>query len=81
MKRLNIIFEAGETTCASKPGKFCEWLRTDMYGRLSCQIFGPLKTSKPDGRGWVLRHDNCIASEDQSDFHKVIKKTKTGGKS
>jgi len=79
--RLNIVFDGGESTCASKPGKFCRWCRTDMYGRVSCQIFGSLATSEPDGRGWVLRHEDCLSSQDHMYDNEVIKKTKTGGKS
>lgn len=62
MKRLLMIeIDAGETTCASEPGKFCPWFRTRVFGQIPvCGLFGmDLETSEPDGRGWTIRARDC----------------------
>jgi len=48
--------ECGEITCASEPGKFCQFLRAQLNGSCSCYLFGKLW----DTDGWVQRHFDCL---------------------
>lgn len=61
-RHLVIAIECGETTCASAPGKFCQYVRTSHFGkRFSCHLFGALREDVP--LGWLQRHADCIATE------------------
>lgn len=55
MKRtLTIAIDSGETTCASKPGKFCSHVMTRRLGsEWICGLF-----RGDDGREVVLRDEN-----------------------
>lgn len=68
MRALKVPIECGEETCASKPGKFCSWLRTQRFGSEAiCQIFSewgykrriPLDFEN----GWTMRHPECLKME------------------
>lgn len=50
----------GEKTCASEPGRFCEFFCDNCFGRPSCFFFGKLRD---DEDGWVRRHERCLALE------------------
>lgn len=54
----NIKFQidCGKKTCASKPGKFCQFLRTSMNGKDTCYLFGRVF----DKDGWLQRHPECL---------------------
>lgn len=71
---LHIDIECGEKTCASSPGKFCQFVRTRRFGQVTyCRLFSddrfsapvPLETSEPDGRGWLLRHPKCLEAANE----------------
>lgn len=56
--------DCGETTCASKPGEFCEHLRYDIVNdqKADCMLFNmPLRVVD----GWVQRHRDCLRAEDR----------------
>ena len=63
--RLEIL--AGDTTCAVRPGVFCQYVRTRNFGTLfECRLFTEsLDTTKPDGRGWLLRLAACKKAESE----------------
>lgn len=66
MTKLVLNITCGEKTCASEPGKFCEYVRSKKFGtRWDCYLFGELGNSKDDGTGWLLRHEDCLAAEDK----------------
>lgn len=63
-RRLNILIECGEKTCASSPGKFCKYLWVRRFGTESvCSLF----PSEPDTctvldaeDGWTQRCQACL---------------------
>ena len=59
--KATIQFECGETTCASEPGKFCRFLRTELCGtKWMCNAFEePLREDLEDG--WLQRCSQCLA--------------------
>lgn len=66
--KLVLDITCGATTCASEPGKFCRFLRTQRLGTESvCQLFsewgykGRIPLQEKDG--WVQRHDACLDCE------------------
>ena len=66
MRQLSIYVDCGDTTCASEPGKFCAYAMSSRFGTIwHCGLFkmAQLNTSKPDGDGWLLRCDACLAHE------------------
>lgn len=71
-RHLNLVIEAGEGTCASKPGQFCRYMRVANFGtRYLCGLF-----SEPDGAqkqlqekdGWIRRCDDCLGTEQTSKY-------------
>jgi hypothetical protein len=53
-----ITFESGERTCASEPGKFCEFVRTRYFGQ---KFYCALDESKLyDENGWLARSKKCM---------------------
>lgn len=65
-RRLAIVIDAGEKTCASKPGKFCPNLRTMKFGlRWVCALFGnkEVRDENGDQKGWLQRLPECLAAE------------------
>jgi hypothetical protein len=71
MKRiLNIEIDCGEKTCASEPGKFCEYLSTKKFGSIYlCGIFidpdnvEAYTVLEEDEHGWLQRCQKCLDSE------------------
>jgi hypothetical protein len=55
-KKLTFQFDCGPETCASKPGKFCQFLRLSLNGKDSCMFFGRVF----DKDGWIQRDKDCI---------------------
>ncbi len=56
---LNIV--CGETTCASEPGKFCKFVRTQRFGTENvCHIFSEAKSTLEEKDGWIQRHKECL---------------------
>jgi len=55
-KKLTFTIECGEKTCASVPGKFCQFFKASLNGKNSCYLFGPVF----DNDGWIQRHDECL---------------------
>lgn len=63
MRRLTIAIDAGETTCAREPGKFCKYVGTAHFGqRFVCGLF-PREKMIEDVGGWLQRLPECIAAE------------------
>lgn len=61
MRILEIRINCGETTCAIKKGKFCEWFSTKKFGQIPyCKLFN---TELIEENGWTKRCDECIMSE------------------
>lgn len=63
MKRtLTIVIDAGATTCASKPGKFCPWCRVTSFGtKWLCGLFDHAPLKEKDG--YLQRLPQCLAAE------------------
>lgn len=76
-ERLTLHIECGETTCASKPGRFCQYLQTRRFGTVYfCRIFHdydaqghPLPADEKDG--YVMRHDECIIAGAFPDIERI----------
>lgn len=51
-----VVIECGKTTCASKPGKFCQYFKNNLKGGGTCYFFGQVW----DKDGWIQRHEECI---------------------
>lgn len=61
-RRLTVIADCGETTCARAPEEFCRHVRTGRYGtQWSCDLFGGHRLSEQDG--WLQRLPECMAAE------------------
>ena len=54
---LSFSIECGKKTCASSPGKFCQYFGHDLRGNGLCHFFGTLE----DKDGWVQRRDECLS--------------------
>jgi hypothetical protein len=71
MKRqLRIDIECGEESCASKPGKFCQYVVVTRMGScFHCQLFSKMGEGKhgleqlKEKKGWLQRHPDCLGSE------------------
>ncbi len=71
MKRtLRVEIECGETTCASEPGKFCEFFGSRNFGSVPvCALFpagDSTWTDLEEKDGWTQRCSQCIAAEEKS---------------
>jgi hypothetical protein len=54
-----LIIEHGETTCASKPGKFCRFLGETHFRTVPvCMLFN--RKLQEDDYGWIKRCDKCL---------------------
>ena len=66
MITLQIKIEAGETTCAKEPGKFCQFFGTMRFGTFPiCTLFPSdhdVFTELKEKDGWVQRCADCKAS-------------------
>ena len=65
---LLLSIECGESTCASKPGKFCSHVSTSHFGKYyHCALFGydanGERTALKEVDGWLQRHPKCVAAE------------------
>ena len=57
MKSYTII-ESGENTCASEPGRFCQFAGAKSFGtRPWCMLFN---TELKDINGWLQRSPKCL---------------------
>lgn len=62
LRRLAIAINAGEKTCASEPGIFCQQVRTRRFGtRFVCALFDHAELRDKDG--WLQRLPECLARE------------------
>ena len=61
-----IQINCGETTCASEPGKFCNFFGTMRFGTSPlCRLFpseNDAYTPLTEKDGWVQRCEQCISS-------------------
>lgn len=65
--RIEINIECGENTCASEPGKFCEYAGSMKFGSIPvCMLFngqdrsgGTSQTILEEKDGWVQRCPAC----------------------
>jgi hypothetical protein len=70
---LQVVIEAGAETCASKPGKFCVYVRTTNFGtRWVCHFFD--RTLNETSNGWLERAPECIQLAKVGDTTKPRKK-------
>jgi len=59
---LQIEITAGATTCAAKPGVFCEWLRVKKFGQVFlCGLFDRARLWDDEDLGWIQRCPECLA--------------------
>jgi len=62
---ITLTIECGETTCASKPGRFCPYMRTTNFGQRAVCVFPfpgeetPIKLFEDEPGGWIQRCDAC----------------------
>jgi hypothetical protein len=72
MRKLTILINAGEKTCAVKPGKWCRFMsQGDLTGQApACTLFRDgggssriLRDEHGDVTGWLQRLPECIAAE------------------
>ena len=73
MSTLKIIINCGEMTCASSPGKFCEYLGARKFGQQPvCLLFPELNPAPGDPggvtvleqtEGWLQRLPACLEAE------------------
>lgn len=71
MRRLQVIIDAGEKTCARTPGKWCQFLGSSHLGSNPlCLLFRDkhgdyrqLRDEKGGVEGWMQRLPECIATE------------------
>ena len=71
MKTVSIQLNCGEKTCASEPGKFCQYLGSMNFGTyVVCMLF-PMKNPglrdqgattplRENAAGWIARCDQCL---------------------
>lgn len=61
-----LTFTHGEKTCASEPGKFCNFFGTRSFGTQPvCLLFGgDLHMDKP--HGWTMRGGECLALDKET---------------
>jgi hypothetical protein len=65
---IRLEIECGETTCASRPGEFCEWFGTRKLGQIPiCTLFPtpgsskhPLTRDLEEKDGWTQRCPECL---------------------
>lgn len=71
---LILPIKCGERTCASEPGKYCQYLITTHLGtRFHCQLFMlPPEELKEKG-GWLQRHAACLALERKLKEQETVK--------
>ena len=68
MKKLIFVeIECGEKTCASEPGRFCQFFISSMNGKDSCFLFGRVF----DEDGWIMRHKDCLKYTEWKKEHKL----------
>ena len=69
--KLSIPIIAGKTTCASEPGKFCQFVGTIRFGQEHvCRLFPSENNSHTrleSSDGWLQRLPECIAAEGKDD--------------
>lgn len=62
-RKLSIVIEAGESTCASEPGKFCSWAGSRKFGQIGyCTLFNEDLDDK-EGTSWLARLPACMEAE------------------
>lgn len=70
---LSISINCGEKTCASEPGKFCQFLGSMRFGTCPVCMLFPMEnpgrkdqgaaTPLKEVDGWLQRCENCLSSE------------------
>ena len=69
-RKLTILIEAGESTCASAPGKFCKQVYTKNFGTMFfCHLFNrELRDDKGQlsGEGWLQRLPECLSADEET---------------
>ena len=81
MKTINFKIDCGKETCASEPGKFCQFVRLARFGTIYfCQIWHeysnkyplPLETVDGTDEGWLKRRPECLAAQVDEELHKQL---------
>lgn len=66
-RNIQIKITCGEKTCASEPGKFCEFMGSRKFGNIPiCTLFPStyeVITDLKEIEGWVQRCEACLNSE------------------
>jgi hypothetical protein len=62
--KAKLVFECGEMTCATTPGKFCRFLLLHPLGGGVCRLFDECELYPYDSgpkAGWVARCSECLS--------------------
>lgn len=68
--KITLDIECGEATCASRPGEFCQFLRTSKFGLIYyCAIWHEVNSKGTpialrEKHGWLLRRQECFDAEE-----------------
>jgi len=75
-RKLTVLIEAGDTTCASEPGKFCKFVGSKRFGSVYvCMLFPESNPGHKDSGtdtilkekdGWLQRCPACLEAEGKS---------------
>lgn len=67
VRQVTFPIDCGDTTCASKPGKFCRFYGSRNFGQVPvCTLFPAERgwfTDLPEKDGWVQRCPACLEAE------------------
>ncbi len=65
MRQLTLLIDCGEKTCASEPGKFCQFAQSNLTGfNVTCRLFGVrLHDDQGAMLGWIQRCNECLEAE------------------
>lgn len=66
MKTIKLNLDCGESTCASEPGKFCQFFGSMRFGTIAvCRLFPSddgAQTELFEKDGWIQRCEACKAA-------------------
>lgn len=71
-RKLSLVIESGEKTCASAPGRFCQYLGVKAFGtKHVCLLFrddfgNEAELAEDVPGGWLQRHIKCLDAEVKS---------------
>lgn len=67
MRTLKFNIDCGAMTCASEPGKFCEFTGAKSFGTKPwCLLFDTALDDSGEPNGWLKRCKECVDTEEKS---------------